>query len=91
MRAVVGVAVLVAAWLFGVVALAHAIGARVDLGRTARTQWIAVLFGIVTIGLLTFIPVVGTVVFVIASSLGLGAVVSAWFGAPLPAEPLTRQ
>lgn len=83
-------AALVAAWLFGIVALAHAIGARVDLGRTARTQWISVLFGVVSLGLLTIIPVLGTVVFVVASSLGLGAVVSTWFGAPSP-DPLTTR
>ncbi len=88
---VVLVAALGAAWLLGIVALAHAIGARMELGRTASTQWIAVLVGIVTLGALTIVPVLGTAVFVVASSLGLGAVINTWFGAPIPSEtPLTR-
>jgi len=87
---VVLVAALLAAWLLGIVALAHALGTRVDLGRTARTQWVAVLFGIVSIGVLTLVPVVGTVVLVVASSLSVGAVVTAWFAPAVDAAPVTR-
>lgn len=78
------------AWLLGVVALSQAIGSRIDLGRTTRTQWVAVLFGILTMGLLTFVPVLGTVVFLAASSIGVGAVMSAWFGGALPTTEVTQ-
>ncbi|MEO0601219.1 MAG: hypothetical protein AAF211_07270, partial [Myxococcota bacterium] len=88
---VVLVAVLAAAWLLGIVSLAHAIGSRLELGQTAATQWVAVLIGVVAMGILTIIPVFGTLVFVAASSVGLGAVVNTWFGVPLASEtPLTR-
>ncbi|MEM6929648.1 MAG: hypothetical protein AAF602_22095, partial [Myxococcota bacterium] len=73
---VVLVAVLAAAWLLGIVSLAHAIGSRMELGQTAATQWVAVLIGVVAMGILTIIPVFGTLVFVAASALGLGAVMN---------------
>lgn len=78
------------AWLLGVVALSHAIGSRIELGRTVRTQWIAVLVGIVTMGLLTFVPVLGSLVFAVASVLGVGAAVSTWFGGSLATTEVTQ-
>ncbi|MEN0068184.1 MAG: hypothetical protein AAGA48_39040 [Myxococcota bacterium] len=84
--------VLGVAWLLGIVGLSHAIGSRVDLGQTARSQWVAVLFGIVMMGMLTIVPVLGSVVLVVASSLAIGAAVLSWFSGGSIADPLeTRQ
>lgn len=78
--AAVLVAVLVAAWLLGFVALCQAVGDRFPLFDATAGRGATFLIGVTLVTLLASLPWVGWLVGVSASFLGIGSALSSGFG-----------
>jgi hypothetical protein len=96
----VGIIVLIAAWIFGTIALGLEVGERLGKATNAEFQPVVaagigtLIFSLVVNGIGTIVPCVGWLVPFLLGSVGLGAVLMTRFGSrpyasgtALPAEP----
>jgi len=74
------------AYIFGLVAVFQAVGNRVMnmVGRPDATQIAIVLCGGLVLGMLRFVPMVGSLIWLVAALVGLGSVFATRFGTGRP-------
>jgi hypothetical protein len=74
------VAVLGLAWLMGFVGLCQAVGDRLPFEQKPHGRWLAFLVGALLLTCVGNLPVVGWLVVIAASTMGIGAALSSRLG-----------
>ena len=83
---------LLAAWILGSVAIGWTIGEHIMQALTTRqptrnTRYLQVIIGLIALGLLSSLPIIGWLISIGTSLLGLGAVLLSRFGTRLYTQP----